>query len=628
MGYPGYWENENATPAFGDVNYPFPQLWLEDVLLFCLSVWARRLLLPALALSSLPLGACSDKPASDLGFGVSFACNADREQSDQLRLRILVGGCQPDAESRYEATLAKGESAPAANGLSPGTYGIEASSLSGGELMAYACLVANLPTTQSLDIKLESDNCDELDAGDLDAEVEGGTDDAEVDASDANGNDGGLDDADLDALVDDAGDADAEVDDAPIQCTESCDDGVPCTDDSCDTTSGKCRHMAFSGARECDGITCTQNDQCTDGTCGAGTPNDTLCPDDGQACTAEVCSAGVGCTRSNAGADGRDCTDNIICTDPDRCSNGICRGTDTCVARGMGICAASGGCVPSACPTNCDDGNPCTTDVCNPNGTCSNNANSIPCDDGRECTTDVCSNQVCVGTSTCSADATCGSLTCSCNDATKTNCDNSCVNLTNTATNCGSCTRPCGAGQSCENSACKPGNASGCTAHRYGGHDYLVCSELLTWPEARTKCRSWNMGLAIVDNATENTFIQQRIGSAARWIGANDRGNNGSNCDKSADEGTWFWANPNNTDDHATQFCSMSNGSCAPTSGRYSNWRSGEPNNFFCQRICMFLVCSYTDGEDCGYILPDGTWYDTNCSPAAADRIGYVCESP
>ena len=569
-------------------------------MLFDSSVWAQRLLLPALALSSLPIGACNDKPASDLGFGVSFACEADREQSDQLRLRILSGGCKPDAEARYEATLAKGESAPPANGVGPGTYGIEATSLSGGELVAYACVVAKLPTTQSLDIKLESDNCEAaLDAGEFDAKA----------------------------------DVDAEIDAASIPCDTDCSDGLPCTDDVC--VDGVCTNPPITGPLECDGIACTQADQCEAGNCVGAGPINAACPDDGNLCTAEACVVGAGCNRTNAPSTTPCADDGISCTSTHFCSNGVCRGTvDTCVSMGQ-VCLASGTCIDSPCPTNCDDGNPCTDDVCI-GSVCSNPANSLGCSDGKSCTSsDTCSNKICVGTNTCPRGSTCGGSICSCTTAGQTPCSNGCFNLSNTPLHCGSCTRACDDGQTCQNSGCKPADATTCTAHRSGSHDYLVCDGSLTWTEARDKCRTWNMGLVVIDNQAENQFLQERVGSVNRWIGANDRGDNGNDCTKSAEEGSWYWARPlaiagdtETSNDNGTLFCTAANGtSCAAQGGRYQNWSPNEPNNSGCS--CIIFICGNApEGQDCGTMTPDGTWDDFSCSPAMGSRLGFICESP
>ena len=64
-----------------------------------------------------------------------------------------------------------------------------------------------------------------------------------------------------------------------------CDDGNPCTSDSCGLLG--CTHTPLTGPSCDDGDPCTQNDQCQNGSC-VGTP--VTCPDDGFACTDDVCT--------------------------------------------------------------------------------------------------------------------------------------------------------------------------------------------------------------------------------------------------------------------------------------------------------------------------------------------------
>jgi hypothetical protein len=129
---------------------------------------------------------------------------------------------------------------------------------------------------------------------------------------------------------------------------------------------------AVNGTRCSDSNACTDTDTCQNGVCTGGTsvscqpgpcqqsgacnprtgaceyiavPDGTLCEDDGNLCTVDVCEAGA-------------------CTHP---------------------------------PKSCDDGNPCTVDSCNPEtGDCSNE--SIDCDDDNACTVDECIDGGCVHT--------------------------------------------------------------------------------------------------------------------------------------------------------------------------------------------------------------------------------------
>ena len=76
-------------------------------------------------------------------------------------------------------------------------------------------------------------------------------------------------------------------------------DNLPCTEGVCN--AGTCE-VSYTTNPCDDGIDCTEDDICSSGTCVAGTPNDSLCPDDPD-CTIKTCTVG-GCSYSN-------CTSNI-----------------------------------------------------------------------------------------------------------------------------------------------------------------------------------------------------------------------------------------------------------------------------------------------------------------------------
>ncbi|HEX6241754.1 MAG TPA: hypothetical protein VFZ61_12690, partial [Polyangiales bacterium] len=488
-----------------------------------------------------------EKKANDLSFNVNFACPEDKAATETLELHVIEGGCGGSTRV-YEASLSPGDEAPAGKGIDPGQYGFEAIAYSGGEVLASGCVEAGLPASEPPTIELRSDTCTEgpdEDAGD-DAGMDAG-EDAAMDASDDGGADGaepaldtGADaaldpdaeagDPDASGVADAAGDADLadaqEADAAPIPCSTDCKDSFPCTEDRC--VNGECVHEPHTGTRECDGVACTQNDRCESGNCMAGTPNNAACPDDGNPCTAEICRVSGGCSRQNA-SNTTSCNDNIGCTGPDRCNNGTCRGADMCTA--PAVCsAATGACRMCSNNNDCNDNDPCTTDECK-NGTCNRTRNvgaTGVCTDNKSCTNnDACTATGCAGTSTCPNDASCSDeSTCDCGDDDEVLCGNSCVDLDSDAANCGQCGRSCGSNNSCQNRACKPAGAT-CTAWRYNGHDYLVCSDAQSWTAARDKCRGWGLGLAIVDNVEENDFLRDKSEGAKHWIAANDRGDNG-----------------------------------------------------------------------------------------------------
>jgi hypothetical protein len=109
-----------------------------------------------------------------------------------------------------------------------------------------------------------------------------------------------------------------------------------------------------------DGDACTTGDQCSaaGAVCVAGTP--AFCVG---ACLTGACDAALGCLPRPATAS---CDDGNACTGLDHCS-GV---ADTCVGE----------------PVDCDDANPCTTDVCDASAGCAH----PPRDDGILCPEDAC----------------------------------------------------------------------------------------------------------------------------------------------------------------------------------------------------------------------------------------------
>jgi hypothetical protein len=118
--------------------------------------------------------------------------------------------------------------------------------------------------------------------------------------------------------------------------------------------------------------------------------------DDGDACTTNLCDPSAGCL--SIANDGARCDDGNACTGQDTCVGTSCRGAAT-----PGCCAAS---------ADCEDGDPCTTDLCT-DGRCANaprdctaadkcvagfchaatgecGTTPVSCDDGNVCTDDSC----------------------------------------------------------------------------------------------------------------------------------------------------------------------------------------------------------------------------------------------
>ena len=227
----------------------------------------------------------------------------------------------------------------------------------------------------------------------------------------------------------------------------SCDDGNACTVDSCHAAEG-CSSAPIADGGACDdGDECSVEDTCQAGACvGAARDcdDDDVCTvdgcvtglacvyvslaglcEDGNPCTAVACDAESGCVYTFTTAA---CDDDNACTGADTCSLGACFGVllapndsnpctdDSCHAAIGGIyipntnpcddenectlgdTCVDGGCGPGAEPLDCDDGDPCSSDLCEAGSGCYYELNSAPCTDGSVCTQlDTCVQGDCVG---------------------------------------------------------------------------------------------------------------------------------------------------------------------------------------------------------------------------------------
>ena len=212
----------------------------------------------------------------------------------------------------------------------------------------------------------------------------------------------------------------------------SCDDGNPCTNDVCRSYGFApfqrgCFHTNATAGTACDdGKPCTGPDACDgSGQClGSDQPVGATCSD-GNVCTSgDVCDAFGACTGTSLA--GTECDDRNACTRGERCvaaPNGSveCRAGTTLACDDGSICTddscdpVSGDCIHA--PLDCDDGNPCTDDACDPaTGACTRTARQGTCNDRNICTVgESCSNGNCVGgsPSTCGWSGQCGGFLCS-----------------------------------------------------------------------------------------------------------------------------------------------------------------------------------------------------------------------
>ena len=180
---------------------------------------------------------------------------------------------------------------------------------------------------------------------------------------------------------------------SPVQCP---DDG-PCVASECAEPEGACVSSPVEGTCD-DADACTLDDACNAGVCSGLTPREC---DDGNPCTVDSCDPVLGCRwESNEGAP---CDDGSICTLGDTCAAGVCSSGeavkcddgDVCT---IGTCDAVEGCSYESIAHLCVDENPCTDALCDKDAGCVFPPNQEACDDGSVCTvSDVCSEGVCSG---------------------------------------------------------------------------------------------------------------------------------------------------------------------------------------------------------------------------------------
>jgi hypothetical protein len=189
-------------------------------------------------------------------------------------------------------------------------------------------------------------------------------------------------------------------------------------------------------------------------------------------------------------------------------------------------------------------------------------------------------------------------------------------------------------GVACTPATCPPVcalTANNCTCAQYNNHSYLFCPDAVDWAGARERCRAQMGDLVVIDTAEENAFIQSQSG-ASRWIGANDRGQNGhpgfsdgcpGKCNKPtmADEGVWKWVNAAGNNERGATFCEASEDSSRCGASGYMNWAPNEPNNADGFGCIPYTACGV--GEDCAVMVGDGTWQDVSCDVQQA----FICES-
>ena len=279
---------------------------------------------------------------------------------------------------------------------------------------------------------------------------------------------------------------------------KDCDDGNPCMTDTCDSTLG-CQHAPLANAAACnDGNKCSVSDACASGVCVGSAKNcgdNNPCTADSCSATDGVCS-NLPLADGTACGEGNVCVAGGCKPAGDTCTpNGAtaCRQTGSTIGhykcviasgQTLGVwtlqavcgpistakCQADTGCgSPSATEASCADGNDndadgaidCADSDCVGSTSCPSCTSPAQCDDANPCTTDLCNSGACAHPAKCLPTESCNATTGACAPA----CIPACSGKTCGADGCGGVCGTCAAGQVCSTSGtCSAPPANACSA--------------------------------------------------------------------------------------------------------------------------------------------------------------------
>lgn len=245
------------------------------------------------------------------------------------------------------------------------------------------------------------------------------------------------------------------------------------------------------------------------------------------------CGSSPGGCSTNA-----ECNDNNPCT-TDVCSSGTCTYSNNTITCNDGnACTSNDRCNAGQCggtAVTCNDNNPCTTDSCNASSGCVFANNTNTCNDGSACTTgDRCLNGVCGGTAvSCNDNNPCTNDSCNtttgcvfanntntCNDGNACTSGDRCLNGV-----CGGTTVACNDSNACTDDACNP--SSGCV---YTADNTNSCSDNNACTGS-DRCSSGQcVGTPLVCNDNNPCTSDACVGGACQFTNLTGACNDGNGC--------------------------------------------------------------------------------------------------
>lgn len=115
---------------------------------------------------------------------------------------------------------------------------------------------------------------------------------------------------------------------------------------------------------------------------------------------------------------------------------------------------------------------------------------------------------------------------------------------------------------------------------KFGGHEYALIEEKVTWHIAKRMCEEMGGHLVTVESAAELHGLQSLCGKTSAWFGATDEDS----------EGTWRWVNGTQVPKDLLESFALDNGNDIehslifwPPTGKWEDGVASSRNSFVCE---------------------------------------------